>query len=115
MKNIFADANIDELMKSDHLLLRLLVYLSTEDDVDVILDHQVHIPECIFALHVSNQSKQYDVKKVNYSYNGCMHIYMYRIEGNFRRLNFRKIISENNFEKIFLKHCDIIYIAIIAT
>ena len=64
MKTLFAE--LKDHMKSDHLLLRLLVYLSTEDDVDVILDH---VPVCIYALHISNQCQQYDKlcqKKVNY-------------------------------------------------
>ena len=67
MKNLFID--LENHMKSDHLLLNLLVYLSTEDDVDVILDHTVHCPVHIFALHVSNQCQQYDKltqKKVSY-------------------------------------------------
>ena len=65
MKTLFAE--LEDHMKSDHLLLRLLVHLSTEDDVDVILDHAVHVPVHIFALHISNQ--RYDKlcqKKVNY-------------------------------------------------
>ena len=58
MKSLFAD--LENHMKSDHLLLRLLIYLSTEDDVDVVLDHAVDIPVCIFALHVSNQCQRYE-------------------------------------------------------
>ena len=68
MKTLFAE--LEDHMKSDHLLLRLLVYLSTEDDVDVMLDHTVHVPVCIYALHISNQCQQYNKlcqKKVNYT------------------------------------------------
>ena len=67
MKTLFAE--LEDHIKSDHLLLHLLVYLSTEDDVDVILDHAVHVPVYIFALHISNQCQGYDKlcqKKVNY-------------------------------------------------
>ena len=73
MKILFAE--LGDHMKSDHLLLRLLVYLSTEDDVDVILDHVVHVPVHIFALHISNQCQQYDKlcqKMVNCT---CVHMY----------------------------------------
>ena len=58
MKFLFAE--LENHLKSDHLLLRLLIYLSTEDDVDVVLDHAVDVPVCIFGLHVSNQCQQYD-------------------------------------------------------
>ena len=58
MKNLFAE--LEDHMKSDHLLLRVLIYLSSEDDVDIVLDYAEDIPVCIFALHVSNQCQQYD-------------------------------------------------------
>ena len=69
MRTLFAE--FEDHMKYDHLLLRLLVYLSTEDDVDVILDHAVHVPVYIFAVHISNQCQQHNKlcqKKVNYIY-----------------------------------------------
>ena len=79
MKTLFAE--LEDHMKSDHLLLHLLVYLSTEDDVDVILDHAVHVPVYIFALHVSNQCQGYDKlcqKEVNYIYiHIVVYVYMY--------------------------------------
>lgn len=58
MKTIFAE--LEDHMKSDRLLLHLLVYLSNLDDVDLILDHAVHIPVHLVALHVSHQCQQYD-------------------------------------------------------
>ena len=69
MKSLFVE--LENHMKSDYLLLRVLVYLSTEDDVDVILGHAVDVPVCIFALHISNQCQQYNKlcqKKVTCSY-----------------------------------------------
>ena len=64
-------AELEIHMKSDHLLLHLLVYLSTEDDVDTMLCHKVHIPVHIYALHILNQCQHYDKpsqKKVTTTY-----------------------------------------------
>ena len=60
--------DLENLMNWDYLLLRLLVYLSTEDDVDTVLDHPVDIPAHIVAIHNLNQCQQYNKlcqKKVN--------------------------------------------------
>ena len=49
-------------IKDDHLLLRLLVFLSSEDDIDVML---IHAPVHIVALHVADLWHTIDkVKKV---------------------------------------------------
>ena len=69
MKNLFSD--LEHHMKTDHLLLHLVVYLSTEDDVNIILDDASCVPVHIFALHISNQCQQYDrpcQKKVHIKY-----------------------------------------------
>ena len=72
LKNIFAD--LENLMKWDPLLLHLLVYLSTENDVHTLLDHPMDIPVHIVAIHALNQCQQYNKlcqKKVN------IYIYIY--------------------------------------
>ena len=74
MKNLFAE--LEDHIKSDHLLLRLLIYLSTEDDIDVVLDHTADIPVCIFALHISNQCQQYD--KLSQRKVMCVHVHVYK-------------------------------------
>ena len=49
-------------IKDDHLLLRLLVFLSSEDDIDVVLDNA---PVHIVALHIADLWHTIDkVKKV---------------------------------------------------
>lgn len=49
-------------IKDDHLLLRLLVFLSSEDDIDVMLNNA---PVHIVALHVADLWHTIDkVKKV---------------------------------------------------
>ena len=58
MKDMFAD--LENLMKWNRLLLHLLVYLSTEDDVDIILDHPMDIPVHIVTIHILNQCQQYN-------------------------------------------------------
>ena len=58
MKDMFVD--LERLMKWDHLLLHLLVYLSTEDDVDTVLDYPMNIPIHIVAIHIFNQCRQYN-------------------------------------------------------
>ena len=73
LKKIFADL---ENLKWDPLLLHLLVYLSTENDVDILLDHPMDIPVHIVAIHALNQCQQYNKlfqKKVNV----CIYIYIY--------------------------------------
>ena len=50
-------------IKDDHLLLRLLVFLSSEDDIDVLLNNA---PVHIVALHVSDLWDKIDkMNKVN--------------------------------------------------
>ena len=49
-------------IKDDHLLLRLLVFLSSEDDIDIMLNN---VPVHIVALHVADLWQTIDkVKKV---------------------------------------------------
>ena len=48
IKQLFADLKVD--IKDDPLLLRLLVYLSSEDDVEIVLDHA---PAHFYAIHIS--------------------------------------------------------------
>ena len=57
-------------IKDDHLLLRLLVFLTYEDDIDVMLKNAaVHI----VALHVADLWYKIDkVKKVRNSTNICL-------------------------------------------
>ena len=43
--------NCKNHIEDDHLLLRLLVFLSSEDDIDVMLDNA---PVHIVALHVAD-------------------------------------------------------------
>jgi len=47
---LFDDNVLMNHAKDDPLLLRLLVYLSSEDDVDVVLDH---VSSHFYAIHVS--------------------------------------------------------------
>lgn len=49
MKKLFCNFKIH--IEDDHLLLRLLVFLSSEDDIDVMLDNA---PVHIVALHVAD-------------------------------------------------------------
>ena len=48
IQQLFDD--LKDYVKDDPLLLRLLVYLSSEDDVDIVLDHA---PAHFYAIHVS--------------------------------------------------------------
>ena len=49
--------NLQNHTKDDYLLLRLLVYLSSENDVDTILNYaSVHI----VAVHISNVCQKYE-------------------------------------------------------
>ena len=55
MKTLLDD--LQNLTKDDHLLLRLLVYLSSEYDIDIILDYA---PVHIVAVHLSNICQKYE-------------------------------------------------------
>ena len=55
MKTLLED--LQNLTKDDHLLLRLLVYLSSEYDIDIILDHA---PVHIVAVHLSILCQKYE-------------------------------------------------------
>ena len=55
MKKLLDD--LQNHLKDDYLLLRLLVYLSSENDVDAILDYA---PVYIVAVHISNICQKYE-------------------------------------------------------
>ena len=58
LKDMFTD--LENLIKWNRSLLHLLVYLSTEDDIDIVLDHPMDIPIHIVPIHILNQCQQYN-------------------------------------------------------
>ena len=63
MRKLFYECQ--DHIKDDHLLLRLLVYLSSEDDIEVTMNNA---PVHIVALHVAKLWHIIDkVKKVTYA------------------------------------------------
>lgn len=54
MNSLFTD--LINYAKDNHMMLRLLVYLSSEEDVEIVLEH---VPVHVVAVHIFSTFQQY--------------------------------------------------------